>query len=69
MSRCRACNAVLSEYDLRRTNEEGDPEDFCIVCRGVSDNPDSVDWKFKQFEDEIKESRLDLNLEYEQEYI
>ena len=34
MSRCVACNALLSSADLRINKEDNTPEDMCCVCRG-----------------------------------
>lgn len=60
MSRCRACNTLLSGYDLRRVDENGNLEEYCIDCRIASDNPDLLDFQWKQFEDQIREVDLDL---------
>lgn len=32
--RCRGCNAQLTAFDLKLTQEDGTPEDLCKDCRG-----------------------------------
>lgn len=59
MSRCRACDVELSEFDLRRTNKNGDPEEYCVTCRVASDYPDNLDWRWCQFEDLCSDSVID----------
>ena len=35
MSRCKACNAELSDIELTLTNDKtGEPEDLCFICLG-----------------------------------
>lgn len=34
-SRCRCCDIVLFDYELRRSKEDGSPEDFCGPCLKV----------------------------------
>jgi hypothetical protein len=33
MMRCRACNRVLTVFEMKSTTEDGDPEDLCATCR------------------------------------
>lgn len=33
MSRCKACNRELSTNEMLGVQEDGSPEDMCIVCR------------------------------------
>ena len=33
MSRCRACDAPLSPFELRLKKEDGSPEDICVSCK------------------------------------
>jgi hypothetical protein len=56
--RCRACNTMLSNYDLRRKNKHGQPEEYCVNCRFASDFPELLDWNWKQFEDLCSESSV-----------
>ena len=56
--RCRACDTLLSPYDLRRKNKDGSPEEYCVKCRFASDNPELLDWRWRQFEDLCSESSL-----------
>lgn len=50
MSRCVACNSVLSYSDIKNVYEDGSEGDLCEVCRPITDNPDSVDDKYFQCE-------------------
>lgn len=56
--RCKCCDAMLSDYDMRRKNSQGKPEDFCVKCRTASDYPDVLDWKWRQMEDLCSESNV-----------
>lgn len=33
MSRCRACDSLFSEIELRLKKEDGSPEDLCVACK------------------------------------
>lgn len=33
MSRCKACNDTLSEFELRLVKTDGTPEDMCVRCK------------------------------------
>ena len=37
MSRCKACNEIMTDFELEQTNESsGQPEDLCLKCLGVA---------------------------------
>lgn len=59
MSRCKACDSLLSDIDLRRVTKNNQPEEYCVACRTASDNPDSLDWKWQQFGDIYSDSALE----------
>lgn len=44
MSRCRACDEILSEFEMHLKQRDGRPEDLCKKCRdtirGVVDDED-----------------------------
>lgn len=50
-ARCRCCNAELNHIDLRMTQEDGSPEDFCGECRGVVNRIDEPEEKEYRFQD------------------
>lgn len=35
MSRCKACDAILSEEEMRMKDENGDYYDTCMHCRAL----------------------------------
>jgi hypothetical protein len=54
MSRCKACNDVMSDAELENTNEHtGEPEDMCFECLAHSFEAATVD------EDEDEEAIWD----------
>ena len=36
MSRCRACNVVMTSAELKTNLYTGEPEDMCFKCCGIS---------------------------------
>lgn len=50
MSRCVACNDVLSFIDIRNVYQDGSEGDLCGVCRPITENPDGVKDSEYQFE-------------------
>lgn len=57
-SRCRCCNEPLNWIDLRLKQEDGKPEDFCHICRGVVntiDQPEAKEYKFEFEREGVKE--------------
>lgn len=51
--RCRACNVILSDYELMLVDSDGAPYDMCTKClRHIPDAPD-VDITDEQIEQEL----------------
>lgn len=48
MSRCIACDSILTDEELYETQPDGTPENMCRTCRGVksvSKDSEEEDWR------------------------
>lgn len=41
MPRCVSCDDFLTDTELMMERPDGEPEDMCFHCRGISYNPNS----------------------------
>lgn len=55
--RCVACNTILYDRPPRRVIEGVTvEEDLCRDCLPIANNPDDVDWRWKQLEELCRNS-------------
>ena len=49
MSRCKACDVILNEYELRRRDRITDEHiDLCSVCHSASDEAIEENWSLAE---------------------
>jgi hypothetical protein len=49
MSRCKACDVILNEYELRRRDRITDEHiDLCNVCHSASDEAIEENWSLAE---------------------
>lgn len=64
MSRCRSCDALLSDMDLLLTQDDGSPEDLCKVCRDIVytiDEYEEREYAFHGIEEGLKVVKIENN--------
>lgn len=58
MSRCKCCDVILLDRELRRSKQDGSPEDLCSDCAiivhlDLEDMFDMRDYAFAQITDNV----------------
>lgn len=65
MSRCKACDAVLTDGELAMTNNKtGEPEDLCFQCLGqamdcVVEEEEDTDFTLADLDELIRQATCD----------